>query len=106
MIPDLLQIVNTSLLSGVFPQAIKTAVIKPLLKERTLDTSVMNNYRPISSLPILNKIIEKAVFQQLNNYLIIRLKVSAQLQSVMLKTTDQTRNLGVIMDSDIRTQPY
>ena len=50
---------------------IKTAVIKPLLKKRTLDTSVMNNYRPISNLPILNKIIEKAVFQQLNNYLII-----------------------------------
>ena len=71
MIPDLLQIVNTSLLSGVFPQAIKTAVIKPLLKKRTLDTLVMNNYRPISNLPILSKIIEKAVFQQLNNYLII-----------------------------------
>ena len=71
MIPDLLQIVNTSLLSGVFPQAIKTEVIKPLLKKRNLDTSVMNNYRPISNLPILSKIIEKAVSQHLNNYLII-----------------------------------
>ena len=30
-----------------------------------------------------------------------RLKVSAQLQSVMLKTTDQARNLSVIMDSDM-----
>ena len=30
-----------------------------------------------------------------------RLKVSAQLQSVMLETTDQARNLGVIMDSDL-----
>ena len=29
------------------------------------------------------------------------LKVSAQLQSVTLKTTDQARNLGVIMDSDL-----
>ena len=58
MIPDLLQIVNMSLLSGVFPQAMKTAVTKPLLKKRTLDTSVMNNYRLISNLPILSKIIE------------------------------------------------
>ena len=30
-----------------------------------------------------------------------RLKVSAQLQSVMLKTSNQARNLGVIMDSDL-----
>ena len=29
------------------------------------------------------------------------LKVSAQLQSVMLKTTDQARNLPGIMDSDL-----
>ena len=56
MIPDLLQIVNTSLLSDVFPQTIKTAVIKPLLKRRNLDTPVMNNYRPISNLPILSEI--------------------------------------------------
>ena len=68
MIPDLLQIVNMSLLSGVFPQAMKTAVIKPLLKKRN---PVMNDYRPISNLPILSKMIEKALSQQLNNYLII-----------------------------------
>ena len=69
MASDLLQIVNMSLLSGVFPQALKTAVIKPLLKRNNLDASVMNNYRPISNLPFLSKIIEKAVFQQLNNFL-------------------------------------
>ena len=71
MTPDLLEIVNMSLLSGVFPQAMKTAVIKPLLKKKNLDTSVMNNYRPISNLPILSKIIEKAAFKQLKNFLII-----------------------------------
>ena len=67
--PDLLQIVNTSLLSGVFPQALKTAVVKPLLKKSNLDTSQLNNYRPISNLPFLSKIIEKAVSQQLNKFL-------------------------------------
>ncbi len=30
-----------------------------------------------------------------------RLRVSTQLQSVMLKATDQARNLGVVMDSDL-----
>ncbi|CAJ1082756.1 hypothetical protein KUCAC02_009465 [Xyrichtys novacula] len=71
MASDLLQIVNMSLLSGVFPQALKTAVIKPLLKKSNLDNSVMNNYRPISNLPFLSKIIEKAAFQQLHNFLVL-----------------------------------
>ena len=68
MAQDLLQIVNTTLLSGVFPQALKTGVIKPLLKKNNLDKSLMSNYRPISNLPFLSKIIEKAVFQQLSNF--------------------------------------
>ena len=67
--PDLLQIVNTSLFSGIFPQALKTAVIKPILKKNNLDTSLMDNYRLISNLPFLSEIIEKAFFQQLNLFL-------------------------------------
>jgi len=51
MATDLLHIVNKSLHSGIFPQALKTAVIIPLLKKNNLDASVMNNYRPISNLP-------------------------------------------------------
>ncbi|XP_072247605.1 uncharacterized protein [Leuresthes tenuis] len=66
---DLLLIVNLSLTSGVFPEPLKTAVIKPLLKKDNLDKTQMNNYRPISNLPFISKIIEKAVFQQLNYFL-------------------------------------
>ena len=60
-----------SLSSGVFPQTLKTAVIKPLLKKNNLEKTSMNNYRPISNLPFLGKIIEKAVFQQLNYFLTV-----------------------------------
>ena len=66
---DILQIVNNSLQSGNFPKALKTAVIKPLLKKRSLDASNINNYRPISNLPFISKIIEKVVLQQLNHFL-------------------------------------
>ena len=66
---DLLQIVNCSLASGIFPNSLKTAAIKPLLKKRTLDASMMNNDRPVSNLSIISKIIEKVVFNQLNNFL-------------------------------------
>ncbi len=66
---DPLEVVNTSLLSGTFPNSLKTAVVKPLLKKRNLDNTMLSNYRPISNLPFIGKIIEKVVFNQLNNYL-------------------------------------
>lgn len=66
---ELLQIVNSSLMSGVFPTALKTAVVKPLLKKKSLDPCVLNNYRPISNLPFIGKVIEKVVFNQTNTYL-------------------------------------
>ncbi len=66
---DLLEVVNTSLLSGTFPNSLKTAVVKPLLKKRNLDSTMLSNYRPISNLPFIGKTIEKIVFNQLNNYL-------------------------------------
>ncbi len=66
---DLLEVVNASLLSGTFPNSLKTAVVKLLLKKRNLDNTMLSNYRPISNLPFIGKIIEKVVFNQLNNYL-------------------------------------
>ncbi len=41
---DLLEVVNTSLLSGTFPNSLKTAVVKPLLKKRNLDSTMLSNY--------------------------------------------------------------
>ncbi len=61
---DLLEVVNASLLSGTFPNYLKTAVIKPLLKKLNLDNTMLSNYRPISNLPFIGKIIEKVDFLQ------------------------------------------
>ncbi len=44
---DLLEVVNASLLSGTFPNSLKTAVVKHLLKKRNLDNTILSNYRPI-----------------------------------------------------------
>ncbi len=66
---DILEVVNTSLLSGTFPNYLKTAVLKPLLKKRNLDYTMLRNYRPISNLPFIGKIIERVVFNQLNKCL-------------------------------------
>ena len=67
--PILLNIVNASLNSGVFPQDLKHASVSPILKSKNIDTEMHNNFRPVSSLPFLSKVIEKAAQKQLTKYL-------------------------------------
>ena len=62
----LTSIVNESLANGVMPLCFRKAVISPLLKKPNLDQNEFKNYRPVSNLPFLSKIIEKAVASQLN----------------------------------------
>lgn len=69
LVDDVLEIVNISLLSGTFPTALKHAIVTPLLKKSDLDLFVTANYRPISNLPFLGKILEKVVYQQLYDHL-------------------------------------
>ncbi|KAL6455951.1 hypothetical protein MHYP_G00358020 [Metynnis hypsauchen] len=69
IINPLLTIINSSLSLGYVPKAFKQAVIKPLIKKPNLDLSILSNYRPISNLPFISKILEKAVAQQLSSYL-------------------------------------
>ncbi|KAJ0005966.1 hypothetical protein NQD34_015860 [Periophthalmus magnuspinnatus] len=66
---ELLNMMNYSLQRGVFPTAFKAAVVRPLLKKSNLDFNDFNNYRPVSNLPFLSKILEKLVFTQLNYFL-------------------------------------
>uniref|UniRef100_A0A8C7RA04 Reverse transcriptase domain-containing protein n=1 Tax=Oncorhynchus mykiss TaxID=8022 RepID=A0A8C7RA04_ONCMY len=67
--PPMLNIINSSLSTGCVPNSLKVAVIKPLLKKPNLDPENIKNYRPISNLPFLSKILEKAVAQQLTAFL-------------------------------------
>ena len=60
-------IVNLSLNTGTVPSAWKEAKIVPIYKSGT--SSSVENYRPISVLPILSKLLEKAVHTQLSNFL-------------------------------------
>ena len=67
---DLLcNIVNMSLSTGVIPVSEKRAVITPLLKKPGLDKEVLSNYRPVSSLSFLSKLIERLVVRCLDNFL-------------------------------------
>ena len=67
---DILSIINSSLKSGIFPAALKVAMVKPILKKPNSDADVISNYRPISNLPFLSKLMERIVYDQLNAFLV------------------------------------
>ncbi len=60
-------IVNNSFSVGVFPDKWKRAIVKPLPKLETATSPT--DYRPISLLPTLSKVLEKLAFQQILKYL-------------------------------------
>uniref|UniRef100_A0A3Q1J4G7 Reverse transcriptase domain-containing protein n=2 Tax=Anabas testudineus TaxID=64144 RepID=A0A3Q1J4G7_ANATE len=67
IIEPLLTIINSSLSCGYVPKCL--SVIKPLIKKPDLDPCQLSNYRPISNLPFISKILEKIVAGQLSSYL-------------------------------------
>ncbi|KAL9974522.1 hypothetical protein ACROYT_G011567 [Oculina patagonica] len=69
LLPTLCRIVNLSLESGYVPISLKTAVLLPLLKKPSLDHEILSNYRPISNLKVISKMIEKVVAVRLQDYL-------------------------------------
>ena len=60
-------LVNRCLESSLFPTSEKLSKIVPIYKAD--ERSIMNNYRPISLLPVLSKVFEYVVHGQLYNYL-------------------------------------
>ena len=64
----LTQIVNASLSSGLFPKSFKEALIRPLLKKLNLPL-INKNYRPVSNLAFVGKLIERVVADQLNQHI-------------------------------------
>ena len=53
--------------SSSYPDLWKLANVIPVYKKK--DKQLINNYRPISLLPICGKIFEKIIFKKLYNYL-------------------------------------
>ena len=66
--PSITQLINLSLSKGIFPDDCKYAKVFPLYKKG--DANCIRNFRPISILPAISKLIEKAVHKQLYDYLV------------------------------------
>ena len=63
LIRPLTLLINQTLSTGIFPNALKISRIKPLFKQGK--SFLFTNYRPISLLPSMSKIYEYVVFEQL-----------------------------------------
>ena len=103
-------LINQSLETGLFPTAWKAAKIIPIHKSGSY--SNLDNYRPISILPVLSKVIEKVIHRQLLTFLEeskllskfqfgFRPKLSTELATTLLlddirRSVDEGKLVGVV----------
>ncbi len=59
-------IVNQCLTTGIFPNKLKIAKVIPIHKKNS--RKLVSNYRPISVLPVVSKVFETVIFDQLTMY--------------------------------------
>ena len=69
IIDTITMLINNSLLCGIVPSSFKHAVVNPLLKKNDLDPEIFKNYRPVSNLSFISKILEKVVAFQINEHI-------------------------------------
>ena len=67
MLPSLAHIINKSLDQGTFYTNWKEALVKPLIKKMSLGTT-MTNYRPVSNLQFISKIVERVTLDQFTQH--------------------------------------
>lgn len=54
-------LINSCLSFGFVPSSFKHAVVRPLLKKTHLDPNVLSNFRPVSNLSFISKVLEKTL---------------------------------------------
>ena len=66
--PTIMEIINLLLTTQIMPNQMKEALIRPLLKKPDLALLQFKNYRPVSNLTFISKLIEGAVCDQLMDH--------------------------------------
>jgi hypothetical protein len=67
--PVITSFINVSLDAAYVPKLFKQSRIRPHLKKPSLDPNELKNYRPVSNLPFLSKILEKVVDVRIESHL-------------------------------------
>ena len=69
VVPLLTHLINASLSEGYVDDSMKTAHVRPLLKKSGLDANILKNYRPVSNLPFVSKLLERVVAGRLSKHM-------------------------------------
>ena len=69
LLPVMTNIINSSLRSSQVPKSMKSAIVTPLLKKSTLDPDILKNYRPVSNLSYISKLLERVLAGRLTDYM-------------------------------------
>ena len=93
--PHLSNIINLSYEMKTFPESMKKATISALHKKK--DVNIISNYRPISILPALSKVIEKSATVQLVEYLEIN-NILSKNQHAYRKSHSTVTCLSEVVD--------
>ena len=94
ILDPLTYIVNESLMSGIFPSRLKTAVIKPLYKKG--DPSLVENHRPISILSSFAKLLEIAMNRRLIPFLQLHNIISKNQHGYQLNKSTTTATFDFV----------
>jgi len=95
--PAIARLANLSLQTGKFPARYKSAQVLPLLKKVGLDSSQPANYRPISNLPTVSKVLKRLVLARLRPHLLSSANFS-QFQSACRKGHSTETALLEVLD--------
>ena len=103
--PSLTEIFDSCIDTENFPDEWKIAKVTPIFKKGS--KSDLNNYRPISVLPIVSKLLEKIIYQQLYDYLdknkLLNTYQSGfrSLHSTMTALLETTNNWSINLDNGV-----
>lgn len=67
IVPILVKLINLSFKQGIFPDVLKVSKVSPIHKSGP--TNIIDNYRPISVVPTLSKVIEIILKKRIINYI-------------------------------------
>ena len=100
--PIISRLTNLSFSQAIFPAFFKTAQVLSLLKKGNLDPTIPSNYRPISNLSTISKIIERLVHSRITSYVLSSPNFNPfqsayrkhhSTETTLIRITDSLRNI-------------
>jgi len=98
LLPFITRMCNASLLEGYLPLSQRHAIVPPILKKSKLDAEVLENYRTVSNLTFVSKVIERMVANQVTYYLQSNNLMPERQSAYCRHHSTETASLRVVSD--------